>query len=147
MKLENYEHYGIMINGKFYPLVREDEIQDVDIALNLNERISSTLQKLGMTCNLKGYRYVRTAIAMVFEDVRLLGLITKELYPNIAKLNGTTSSRVERAIRHAIETAWNKGNRTFVDSLFKGTISYNKSKPTNSEFIALLADELKLGNI
>jgi two-component system response regulator (stage 0 sporulation protein A) len=147
MKIDNFEHYGIMINGKFYPLVRQDEIQDNDIALNLNERISSTLQNIGMTCNLKGYRYVRTAIAMVYEDNSLLGLVTRELYPSIARQYGTTSSRVERAIRHAVETAWNKGNRIFVDSLFKGTISYNKSKPTNSEFIALLADELKLGNI
>ena len=145
--MDNFKGFGIMINGKFYPLVREDEIQDIDIALNLNERISSTLQKIGMTCNLKGYRYVRTAIAMVFEDVRLLGVITKELYPSIAIQYGTTGSRVERAIRHAVETAWNKGNYTFVDTLFKGTVSYNKSKPTNSEFIALLADELKLGNI
>jgi two-component system response regulator (stage 0 sporulation protein A) len=118
-----------------------------DIALNLDERISSTLQKIGMTCNLKGYGYVRTAITMVYDDLNLLGLVTKELYPSIARLYGTTSSRVERAIRHAIVTAWNKGNRTFVDSLFKGTISYSKSKPTNSEFIALLADELRLGNI
>jgi two-component system response regulator (stage 0 sporulation protein A) len=122
-------------------------LENDDIALNLNERISSTLQKIGMTCNLKGYRYVRTAIAMVYEDSDLLGLVTKELYPSIARQYGTTGSRVERAIRHAVETAWNKGNRTFVDTLFKGTVSYNKSKPTNSEFIALLADELKLGNI
>jgi two-component system response regulator (stage 0 sporulation protein A) len=122
-------------------------LENDDISLNLNERISSTLQKIGMTCNLKGYRYVRTAIAMVFDDNSLLGGITKELYPSIARKYGTTSSRVEGAIRHAIETAWNKGNHIFVDTLFKGTVSYNKSKPTNSEFIALLADELKLGNI
>jgi two-component system response regulator (stage 0 sporulation protein A) len=147
MKTDNFKGFGITINGKFYPLVREDEIQDVDIALNLDERISSTLQKIGMTCNLKGYRYVRTAIAMVHDDSNLLGLVTKELYPNIARKYGTTSSRVERAIRHAVETAWNKGNHIFVNNLFKGTVSYNKSKPTNSEFIALLADELKLGNI
>jgi two-component system response regulator (stage 0 sporulation protein A) len=152
MKLENYENYGIMINGKWCPIVHRDNVtsiieSDDDIALNLNERISSTLQKIGMTCNIKGYGYVRTAILMVYKDRYLLDRVTGSLYPNIAKLNNTTGSRVERAIRHAVETAWNKGNRIFVDSLFKGTVSYNKSKPTNSEFIALLADELKLGNI
>jgi two-component system response regulator (stage 0 sporulation protein A) len=113
----------------------------------LETRISSTLKRLGMPTHIKGYGYVRTAIAMVHEDRDMLGKVTGALYPNIAREYGTTGSRVERAIRHAIEVAWIRGDTNFTNELFKYTVSYNKSKPTNSEFIALLADELKLGNI
>jgi two-component system response regulator (stage 0 sporulation protein A) len=117
------------------------------IALTVEERISGVLKELGMPTHIKGYHYVRTAITMVYEDITLLSGITKVLYPEIAKEYKTTSSRVERAIRHAIEVAWARGNTTFTNDLFKYTVSYEKTKPTNAEFIALLVDELRLGNI
>ena len=88
--------------------------------------------------------YLREAIAMVYNNVEILGSITKVLYPEIATTFGTTSSRVERAIRHAIEIAWVRGNVDAISDIFSYTISYNKSKPTNSEFIAMIADRLRL---
>ena len=124
-----------------------DEIEVESIALSLDERISVTLQQLGMTCDIKGYRYVRTAITMLYEDSNLFGLITKELYPMVAKAHKTTSSRVERAIRHAIERTWLKGNIDFIHELFSYTVCYIKGKPTNSQFIALLAEKLRQGII
>ena len=132
----------IVLDNTLSSLVGEDVIES-----HLETRISNTLKRLGMSCNLLGYKYLRTAIKDVYEDYTLMQGVTKVLYPNIAKMYGTTSSRVERAIRHAIETAWLKGDAVFINRLFKYTVSYSKSKPTNSEFIAMLADELKLKNI
>ncbi len=88
--------------------------------------------------------YLREAITMVYNDIDLLGSITKVLYPDIAKTYNTTASRVERAIRHAIEVAWNRGNMDSISSLFGYTVSISKAKPTNSEFIAMVADRLRL---
>ena len=93
---------------------------------------------------IKGYQYLRDAIVMVVEDMDLLGAVTKELYPAIAKQNKTTPSRVERAIRHAIEVAWNRGRLETINDLFGYTVQHDKGKPTNSEFIAIIADKLRL---
>lgn len=111
---------------------------------NLDVEITNILHEIGVPAHIKGYLYLRESITMVFNNIEILGSITKNLYPVVAKKYKTTSSRVERAIRHAIEVAWNRGNVDAISSIFSYTISYNKSKPTNSEFIAMLADKLRL---
>lgn len=112
--------------------------------IDLETEITSLLHEIGVPAHIKGYLYLREAITMVYYNIDVLGSITKILYPVIAKKFKTTSSRVERAIRHAIEVAWSRGNIDSISAIFSYTISYNKSKPTNSEFIAMLADKLRL---
>ena len=102
------------------------------------------IREIGIPAHIKGYQYIREAIMMTVNDINLLNYITKLLYPTIAKKYKTTSSSVERAIRHAIEVAWNKGHIDVLEDMFGYTISAGKGKPTNSEFIALIADKLRL---
>ncbi|WLR43877.1 sporulation transcription factor Spo0A [Bacillus carboniphilus] len=111
---------------------------------NLDASITSIIHEIGVPAHIKGYMYLREAISMVYKDIELLGSITKVLYPDIAKKYNTTASRVERAIRHAIEVAWSRGNIDSISSLFGYTVSMSKAKPTNSEFIAMVADKLRL---
>ncbi len=111
---------------------------------DLDSEITSILHEVGVPAHIKGYMYLREAISMVYNNIEILGSITKVLYPEIATNYGTTSSRVERAIRHAIEIAWVRGNVDAISDIFSYTISYNKSKPTNSEFIAMIADRLRI---
>lgn len=111
---------------------------------DLDSEITSILHEVGVPAHIKGYMYLREAIALIYNNVEILGSITKVLYPEIARSFGTTSSRVERAIRHAIEIAWVRGNVDAISDIFSYTISYSKSKPTNSEFIAMIADRLRL---
>jgi len=112
--------------------------------VNLETKITGILHEIGVPAHIRGYHYMREAIMMAVEDLDILNYITKELYPTIAKKCNTTPSRVERAIRHAIEVAWSRGKVEVIDSLFGYTISNHKGKPTNSEFIALIADRLRL---
>lgn len=114
--------------------------------INLDAKITNIIHEIGVPAHIKGYLYLREAIAMVYHDIDLLGSITKVLYPDIAKKYKTTSSRVERAIRHAIEVAWSRGNIESISNLFGYTVSMSKAKPTNSEFIAMVADKLRLEN-
>ena len=102
------------------------------------------IHELGVPAHIKGYQYLREAIMMSVEDMDMLNSITKILYPSIAKKFETTPSRVERAIRHAIEVAWSRGKMETLDALFGYTINTGKGKPTNSEFIALIADKIRL---
>ena len=102
------------------------------------------IHEIGIPAHIKGYHYLRDAIMMAVEDMDVLNAITKILYPTVAKKHRTTSSRVERAIRHAIEVAWSRGKIDVLDELFAYTVSYGKGKPTNSEFIALIADTIRL---
>lgn len=111
---------------------------------SLDANITSIIHEIGVPAHIKGYMYLREAISMVYNDIELLGSITKVLYPDIAKKFNTTASRVERAIRHAIEVAWSRGNIDSISSLFGYTVSMTKAKPTNSEFIAMVADKLRL---
>ena len=111
---------------------------------DLDTEITTLLHEIGVPAHIKGYLYIREAITMVYDNIDLLGAITKILYPEIAEKFCTTPSRVERAIRHAIEVAWIRGNVEAISAIFSYTISYNKSKPTNSEFIAMIADKLRL---
>ena len=102
------------------------------------------LHELGIPAHIKGYQYLRDAIALSVEDQEMISSVTKILYPAIAKKNQTTASRVERAIRHAIEVAWGRGKMETIDEVFGYTVSTSKGKPTNSEFIALIADKILL---
>jgi two-component system response regulator (stage 0 sporulation protein A) len=113
-------------------------------AKSLDQNITAIIHEIGVPAHIKGYMYLREAITMVYNDVELLGSITKVLYPDIAKKFNTTASRVERAIRHAIEVAWSRGNMDSIGSLFGYTVSNTKAKPTNSEFIAMVADKLRI---
>lgn len=113
---------------------------------NLENDVTDMIHEVGVPAHIKGYQYLRDAIIMVIEEPEMLNSITKILYPTIAKRNQTTPSRVERAIRHAIEVAWSRGNMEIINSLFSYTVSTGKGKPTNSEFIALIADKIRLQN-
>ncbi len=113
-------------------------------SFNLEANVTNILHEIGVPAHIRGYHYMRTAIIMAIENMEILNYITKELYPAIAKETNTTSSRVERAIRHAIEVAWSRGTLDAKDNIFGYTISSNKGKPTNSEFIAIIADKLRL---
>ena len=111
---------------------------------NIENDVTSIIHDVGVPAHIKGYQYLREAIIMSVNDNEMLNSITKILYPSIAKKFQTTSSRVERAIRHAIEVAWNRGRMDTIDELFGYTINAEKGKPTNSEFIALIADKIRL---
>lgn len=111
----------------------------------IEAQITKIIHEVGVPAHIKGYIYLREAIAMVIDNIDLLSAVTKELYPSIAKKYNTTASRVERAIRHAIEVAWGRGKIDTINSLFGYTINNEKGKPTNSEFIAMIADKLRLG--
>lgn len=111
---------------------------------DLKMEITNIIHEIGVPAHIKGYFYLREAILMVIENVELLSAVTKELYPAIAEKFHTTPSRVERAIRHAIEVAWNRGCVDTINNLFGYTIHSEKGKPTNSEFIAMVADKLRM---
>lgn len=110
----------------------------------LETEITSIIHDIGIPAHIKGYNYLRDSIILAIKDAEVINCITKILYPTIAKMYQTTPSRVERAIRHAIEVAWNRGNTDTLNDLFGYTISNGKGKPTNSEFIALIADKIRL---
>lgn len=111
---------------------------------NIEVEVTNVLHEIGVPAHIKGYQYLRDAIIMVIKDIDIINSITKQLYPNIAKEYNTTPSRVERAIRHAIEVAWGRGQVDAIDTLFGYTVNLGKGKPTNSEFIAMIADKLRL---
>ena len=129
---------------------KEEITQEADRVLSpygtrdLEKDVTDMIHEIGVPAHIKGYQYLREAIMMSVEDVEMLGSITKVLYPTIAKKYQTTPSRVERAIRHAIEVAWSRGRMETLDALFGYTINTGKGKPTNSEFIALIADKIRL---
>ncbi|MGI9861216.1 sporulation transcription factor Spo0A [Moorella naiadis] len=112
---------------------------------NMDVEVTKIIHQMGVPAHIKGYQYLREAILMVIDDVSLLGAVTKELYPLIARKYMTTPSRVERAIRHAIELAWDRGNVEMMNKFFGYTINVERGKPTNSEFIAMVADKLRIG--
>mgnify|MGYP002579806687 FL=1 len=111
---------------------------------NLEALVTNLIHEIGVPAHIKGYQYLREAIMMVVEDIDVINQITKCLYPQIAQKFKTTPSRVERAIRHAIEVAWGRGQQEAVENIFGYTVSASKGKPTNSEFIAMIADKLRL---
>ena len=120
------------------------DINKMTSDFDLEAEITHVLHEVGVPAHIKGYLYLRESIDMIYHEIELLGSITKTLYPDVAKKYKTTSSRVERAIRHAIEVAWSRGNVEAISKIFGYTVNVNKSKPTNSEFIAMIADRLRL---
>lgn len=120
------------------------EIPAVGKEDQLEKIISSIMRQIGVPAHIKGYEYLRQAIVLTVKDPSLMHAVTKSLYPTVAKTNATTSSRVERAIRHAIEVAWDRGDVDVLSSYFGYTIQNSRGKPTNSEFIAMISDKLRL---
>ncbi len=126
------------------PKREESEMIHKPITHDLEQDVTDMIHDIGVPAHIKGYQYLREAIMMSVKEPAMISSITKVLYPTIAKQFQTTSSRVERAIRHAIEVAWSRGKIETLDSLFGYTIHTGKGKPTNSEFIALIADKIRL---
>ena len=140
-----------MLNGNINVTTREARAQYIEISPdkkkdeeNLEALVTNVIHEVGVPAHIKGYQYLREAIMMVVNNIDIINQITKQLYPDIARKFKTTPSRVERAIRHAIVVAWTRGQTETVDSIFGYTISAAKGKPTNSEFIAMIADKLRL---
>ena len=122
----------------------KEYIVKVENKVNLQEKVTSIMHDLGVPAHTKGYHYIRDAIIMVINDLEMINSITKLLYPTIAKKYKTTSSRVERAIRHAIEISWLRGDINKMEDLFGNSIDFDRARPTNSEFLSTLADSIKI---
>ncbi len=120
------------------------EGQSGDATPDIETQVTKIIHQIGVPAHIKGYQYLRTAIMMTIADNEIINSVTKILYPSVAKKYATTTSRVERAIRHAIEVAWDRGDIDTLNSYFGYTIQNNRGKPTNSEFIAMIADNLRL---
>ena len=114
---------------------------------NMQIYVTKLLHELGIPSHIKGYRYIRDSIIMLYEKPEMIGGITKELYPEIARKYDTTISRVERAIRHAIEVSWNRGDWDLMEEIFGHSVDIDKAKPTNSEFVVTIADKLRLDHM
>ena len=147
--LNTGKEFQIMItvpsSGKGSTAVKEGEKPKYATPVHdLEQDVTDMIHEIGVPAHIKGYQYLREAIIMSVEDPSMISSITKILYPTIAKRFQTTSSRVERAIRHAIEVAWSRGRMETLDALFGYTINTGKGKPTNSEFIALISDKIRL---
>ncbi len=141
------KEFQIMITVPSQPVADKDRKQAAAKPVperNLEQDVTGMIHEIGVPAHIKGYQYLREAIMMAVEDPVMISSITKILYPTIAKRFQTTPSRVERAIRHAIEVAWSRGRMETLDSLFGYTVDTGKGKPTNSEFIALIADRIRL---
>ncbi|MCI8545013.1 MAG: sporulation transcription factor Spo0A [Bacilli bacterium] len=124
---------------------KKEETKNIDFYYNnLQISITKMLHELGIPSHIKGYQYIREGIGIIFERPETIGGITKELYPELADKFDTTVSRVERAIRHAIEVSWNRGNWSLMEEIFGHSVDIDKAKPTNSEFIVTIADKLRL---
>lgn len=123
--------------------LRDSSLRRLD-KTNIETMVTGIIHEIGVPAHIKGYQYLREAIIIAVNDMEVINAITKVLYPRVAKAFGTTPSRVERAIRHAIEVAWDRGDLDTLQRFFGYTVSNTKGKPTNSEFIALIADKLQL---
>lgn len=146
MLLNRIKHVRRIGEKKIREISRQQtKAQEHNITVgNLETDVTDIIHEIGVPAHIKGYQYLRDAIILSVNDMEMLNSITKILYPTIAKKYQTTSSRVERAIRHAIEVAWSRGKMDTIDALFGYTVSTGKGKPTNSEFIALIADKIRL---
>ena len=142
-RIKHVKRRGNRMNGEAKK-VNAYEKNAVYLERNLEGDVTNIIHEIGVPAHIKGYQYLREAIIMSVMDIEMLNSITKILYPTIAKKFQTTPSRVERAIRHAIEVAWSRGKMDTIDELFGYTINNGKGKPTNSEFIALISDKIRL---
>ena len=132
---------------KLSPVLKDVKATYIEVEkskLNLEAKVTNIIHDVGVPAHIKGYQYLRDGIIMAVNDVDVINQITKQLYPDLAKQYKTTPSRVERAIRHAIEVAWNRGQIESMENIFGYTVNSNRGKPTNSEFIAMIADKLRL---
>ena len=134
----------MMILGCESKLCHKEIRNKIASSNDLEISVTEIIHQIGVPAHIKGYHYLRDAIIMCVEDTDIINAVTKQLYPTVAKRNNTTSSRVERAIRHAIEVAWDRGDVDVLNSYFGYTIHNSRGKPTNSEFIAMIADRLRL---
>lgn len=135
------------LENRILELSKKKEVNSRNLDLyhnNLQISITKILHELGIPSHIKGYQYIREAISVIYDKPELIGGITKELYPELAGTFDTTVSRVERAIRHAIEVSWNRGNWDLMEEIFGHSVDIDKAKPTNSEFIVTIADKLRL---
>lgn len=144
MVLNRIKHANHVIRHEMKQMSPVETTLNRQPEVNLETRVTDMIHEIGIPAHIKGYHYLRDAIIMAVEDMDVLNAITKVLYPTVAKMHQTTASRVERAIRHAIEVAWSRGKLDTLDDLFGYTVSNGKGKPTNSEFIALIADTIRL---
>lgn len=135
---------GLQENTKYVSGVREVRKPYIAENTDLEALVTNIIHEVGVPAHIKGYQYIREAITLAVKDMEVINSITKQLYPMLARKFKTTPSRVERAIRHAIEVAWTRGQMDVNNSMFGNTIASNKGKPTNSEFIAMIADKLRL---
>jgi len=138
--LNKLESIIIDINNSIKSNKELIELQDKGLQI----KVTNLLHELGIPSHIKGYQYIREGVGIVFEKPETIGGITKELYPELASKFDTTVSRVERAIRHAIEISWNRGDINFMEELFGNSVDIDRAKPTNSEFIVTVADKLRL---
>ena len=141
------EYVDSMIKNRDQKLAAElssAKQQPSDTAPDIEAQVTRIIHQIGVPAHIKGYQYLRTAILLTVKDSDIINSVTKVLYPSVAKKYQTTTSRVERAIRHAIEVAWDRGDVDTLNSYFGYTIQNNRGKPTNSEFIAMIADNLRL---
>lgn len=129
-----------LIGSSTYPIYERPQEEEED----LETKVTRVIHEIGVPAHIKGYQYLREAIIMTTKNMEIINSITKLVYPVVAKKYNTTSSRVERAIRHAIEVAWDRGDIDVIESIFGHTVQTYKGKPTNSEFIALIADKIRL---
>ncbi|MEG0826106.1 MAG: sporulation transcription factor Spo0A [Bacilli bacterium] len=135
------------LNKRALELLNKNELNMKNIDLyysNLQMAITKILHELGIPSHIKGYEYIRNAVGIIYQRPEMIGGITKELYPELAHKYDTTVSRVERAIRHAIEVSWNRGNWDLMEDIFGHSVDIDKAKPTNSEFVVTIADKLRL---
>ena len=123
---------------------QNEQTRQEDLTLCLENDVTEIIHEIGVPAHIKGYQYLREAIVLSINDREMMSSVTKVLYPTVAKMYSTTASRVERAIRHAIEVAWDRGDVDVLSSYFGYTIQSSRGKPTNSEFIAMISDKLRL---
>ena len=139
------EHISSLMTSRAKGDMAQGIVQDSsERTPDIEAQVTKIIHQIGVPAHIKGYQYLRTAILLTVKDSDIINSVTKELYPSVAKKYQTTTSRVERAIRHAIEVAWDRGDVDTLNSYFGYTIQNNRGKPTNSEFIAMIADNLRL---
>ena len=141
------QHIHSLAQGRLMPMGDGAQAPEREgQAADMETQITKIIHQIGVPAHIKGYQYLRTAILLTVRDSEMINSVTKILYPSVAKKYQTTTSRVERAIRHAIEVAWDRGDVDTLNSYFGYTISRQRGKPTNSEFIAMIADNLRIKN-
>ena len=150
-RIKEIKNYKPTTAQNCYSNNREVKVPYIDISENnkkdeevLEALVTNIIHEVGVPAHIKGYQYIREGVILMYEKPDIVGAITKELYPEIAKRFDTTVSRVERAIRHAIEVSWNRGDIDLMEEIFGHSVDYDRAKPTNSEFIVTVSDKLRL---